>query len=280
MGAGKVLGAMLGLVVGLLIGGPLAIVLALIAGLAVGHYFDEQNAIPPSNPELFSDFSDFPTASKRPGPRREGPMPGEHRAVETPPEDPLDREIVALFMDVARADGELRREEVREIRRYFEEVLHADPHTVQAVGRYLKAFIAKPASLKAAASLKACQEALPADERLRLLNALYEMSLADGHMQRSETEVLRRMADGLGIPDEQIQALAQQHLGDATPHFTSLGLKPDATNAEVKAAFRKLAAAHHPDKFTQLGPKAAEKAARRFQEVRDAYETIRKLRDL
>ncbi|WP_324291574.1 MULTISPECIES: TerB family tellurite resistance protein [Corallococcus] len=262
---------------GLLIGGPWAIVLALIAGVALGHYFDEQNAPPPQSPELFSDF---PTAPERPPPRRTGPMPGEHRAVEAPEEDPLDHAIVALFMDVARADGELRREEVREIRRYFEEVLHADAFTVQSVGRYLKQFIARPASLKAAEALAACQEALPADERLRLLDALYEMALADGHMQRSETEVLRRMADGLGIPDEKIQALARQHLGDATPHFESLGLKPDATNAEVKAAFRKLAAAHHPDKSAGLGPKATEKAARRFQEIRDAYETIRKLRDL
>ncbi|RKG92432.1 molecular chaperone DjiA, partial [Corallococcus carmarthensis] len=56
MGAGKVLGAMLGLMAGLLIGGPWAIVLALIAGVAVGHYFDEQHASPPDFPEIFSDF--------------------------------------------------------------------------------------------------------------------------------------------------------------------------------------------------------------------------------
>nr|WP_208719287.1 hypothetical protein [Corallococcus sicarius] len=48
---------MLGLMVGLLIGGPWAIVLALIAGVAAGHYFDEQHAAPPDFPEPVSYYT-------------------------------------------------------------------------------------------------------------------------------------------------------------------------------------------------------------------------------
>ncbi|RKH62357.1 TerB family tellurite resistance protein, partial [Corallococcus llansteffanensis] len=206
--------------------------------------------------------------------------PGEFPAVQDPEEDPLDRDLVALFMDVARADGEVRREEVREVRRYFEEVLHADAHTVQAVRRYLKDFLRRPTSLDAPGALASCLEALPSGERLRLLDALYELALADGPLQRSEREALQRAAEGLDVPDDKAQALAEQHLGDATAHFERLGLTPDASDAEVKSAYRKLAATHHPDKASHLGPRAAEQAARRFQEVRDAYEEIRRLRGL
>jgi DnaJ like chaperone protein len=48
----------------------------------------------------------------------------------------------------------------------------------------------------------------------------------------------------------------------------------------VKRAFRQLAAAHHPDKVAHLGPGAVDQANRRFREIRDAYEEIRRLRGL
>ncbi|WP_233596750.1 DnaJ domain-containing protein, partial [Corallococcus sp. CA041A] len=123
-------------------------------------------------------------------------------------------------------------------------------------------------------------DSLPSGERLRLLDALYEMALADGPLQRSEREALKRMAEGLDVPDAKVQALAELHLGDATAHYQTLGLPPDATDAEVKSAYRKLAARFHPDKAAHLAPKAAEQAARRFQAARDAYEEIRRLRGL
>ncbi|WP_257979477.1 TerB family tellurite resistance protein, partial [Corallococcus exiguus] len=130
---------------GLLIGGPWAIVLALILGTALGHYFDEQHGAPPDFPEILSDFpATFELPPEQP-PLTQGP--GEFPIVQAPDEDPLDRDITALFVDVARADGDMRREEVREVRRYFEEVLRADAHTVQAVRRYLKDFLSRPASL-------------------------------------------------------------------------------------------------------------------------------------
>jgi DnaJ like chaperone protein len=278
MGAGKVLGAMLGLMLGLLLGGPWAIVLCLIAGVGLGHYFDEQHAAPHDSPELFNDFpAPFePPPEQAPLARR----PGEFPIVSAPEDDPLDRDITALFVEVARADGDMRREEVREVRHYFEQVLHADAHTVQAVRRHLKDFIAQPATLDANAALDACLDALPAKDRLRLLDALYEMALADGPLQRSEREALKRMAEGLDVPDAKAQALAEQHLGDATPHYETLGLTPDASDADVKSAYRKLAARYHPDKASHQGPKAVEQAARRFQAVRDAYEEIRRLRGL
>jgi DnaJ like chaperone protein len=283
MGAGKVLGAMLGLMVGLFLGGPLAIVICLVIGAGLGHYFDEQNAAPPDFPELFSDFPS--TFEPPPKPKKaKAPAapqgPGEVPVVQDPDEDPLDRAIAALFVDVARADGDMRREEVREVRRYFEEVLHADTHTVQAVRRHLKDFLTRPSTLDVPAALAACLDALPSKERLRLLDALYEMALVDGPLQRSEREALKRVAEGLDVSDEKVQALAQQHLGDATPHYQTLGLTPDASDADVKSAYRKLAARYHPDKASPKGPKAAEQAARRFQAVRDAYEEIRRLRGL
>lgn len=275
MGAGKVLGAIVGLVAGLLIGHPLAIILLATAGGFVGHRFDEQHAMFTDTPDILSDFA--------PPVAWDGDRPGEDdRHSPAPPRDEetngLARDLCALFINVAHADGDVRREEVREVRRYFESVLGYGPESLHLVRGHLKVFLAHPPDLDSAA--QACGEQLPADERRRLLDALFELALVDGALQRSEREALRRAARGLGVSEDEEQAIATLHLGEGDAHYAVLGLTPEATDAEVKRAFRQLAAEYHPDKAAHAGRQAAEQASRRFQEVRDAYEEIRRLRGL
>ena len=49
-----------------------------------------------------------------------------------------------------------------------------------------------------------------------------------------------------------------------------LGVKRDATDAEIKKAFKKLAIKYHPDK-NQDDPEAAKT---KFQKIANAYETL------
>lgn len=267
MGAGKVLGAMLGFMLGLWVGAPWAIIVFAIAGGLLGHIYEQHHAMPEESPEVLADFPPI-----QPHLPRYGPPPEEET------EDPLARDLCAVFVEVAHADGDVRREEVREIRRYFEKVLLYGPDALEFVRHQLKTFLTQPPDLDAA--VDACQAQLPADERYRLLDSLFELALADGAIQRSEREVLRRVARGLDISEEDEQAIAALHLGAADSHYAVLGLTPEASDADVKRAFRRLAAEHHPDKASHAGKGAAEQAARRFQEVRDAYEEIRRLRGL
>ena len=53
-----------------------------------------------------------------------------------------------------------------------------------------------------------------------------------------------------------------------TEHYTALGLKSDATLADIKRAFRQKASKLHPDR------NAAEDAAERFREVQEAYDIL------
>ncbi|WP_342381436.1 molecular chaperone DjiA [Myxococcus stipitatus] len=273
MGQGKVLGVMLGLMVGLLIGNPWAIILLGVVGGIAGYRFDEMHSLPSESPDALADFPPLEPSSfaSRGGPR-------DAASVQEESDAHLTRSLCALFVEVARADGEVRREEVREIRRYFEEALKYGPDSLEFVRGRLKDFIAHPPDLDDAAA--ACQEALPALERRRLLEALFELSLVDGSLQRSEREVLGRVGAALGLSDTEQQAVAAIHLGDASMHYEVLGLTPAASDSDVKRAFRRLAAELHPDKHAHLSGEDADEAARQFQEVRDAYEEIRRLRGL
>ena len=59
-----------------------------------------------------------------------------------------------------------------------------------------------------------------------------------------------------------------------------LEISPDATDDEVRKAYRKLALKHHPDKVSTLGEDVRKAAEKKFQEINAAYETIKKQRGL
>ena len=52
-------------------------------------------------------------------------------------------------------------------------------------------------------------------------------------------------------------------------YYKILGVEKDASEAEIKKAYRRLAIIHHPDKNPD-----DEQAAERFKDVGEAYETL------
>lgn len=56
-----------------------------------------------------------------------------------------------------------------------------------------------------------------------------------------------------------------------TDHYATLGVPPNATTADIKSAFRKLAKLHHPDK---KGP--GNQDAAQFHKIRKAHDVLTK----
>lgn len=131
-------------------------------------------------------------------------------------------------------------------------------------------------------TLRGMAEALAGElrpnERLALLAALYEVCLADGPLLNSEQRLLTEAAHRLLVEASYAQSIRAAFLGDGSDDYATLGVPPDATDAEVRTAFRALAAANHPDRFSHLGPRAADEATARFRAILEAYEGICRLR--
>jgi len=58
--------------------------------------------------------------------------------------------------------------------------------------------------------------------------------------------------------------------------YRTLGIPRHADQDEIHAAYRKLANQYHPDKVAHLGREFQELAEKRFKEIQQAYEKIKK----
>ena len=76
-----------------------------------------------------------------------------------------------------------------------------------------------------------------------------------------------------------MEASSNQQIG-LDEAYKILGISPNATNDEVKAAYRKMALKHHPDRVSTLGDDIREAAEKKFQEINNAKERIYKARGL
>jgi len=55
-----------------------------------------------------------------------------------------------------------------------------------------------------------------------------------------------------------------------------LEINASATQAEIKAAYRKMAKKYHPDKVLHLGKEHQKGAEEKFRKVQEAYEQLQK----
>ena len=117
-------------------------------------------------------------------------------------------------------------------------------------------------------------------QRLQLLNFLVMISQADGRVDPSEVIAMKECAQWMQMSADEIDSMLGMGKDDLESAYKVLGVSPDATDAEVKRAYRNLALNHHPDKVAALGEDIRKAAEKKFQEINDAKERIWKARGL
>ncbi|MCH2215745.1 MAG: TerB family tellurite resistance protein [Flavobacteriales bacterium] len=116
--------------------------------------------------------------------------------------------------------------------------------------------------------------------RLQLLHYVLGLANADGSIDTSEMRVIENMASYLGISQKDFQSIRAMFGQDTESAYKILEIEEKATEADIKKAYRKMAVKYHPDKVNHLGEEFQKAAKEKFQKVQEAYETIKKQRNI
>ncbi len=121
---------------------------------------------------------------------------------------------------------------------------------------------------------------MPVEQRLQLVALLCELAKADNVVVEEERVALRGICVAMGLDAgtaDQMMGLGGKSVDEA---YQVLGLTPDATDDEVRRAYKKMALENHPDRVASLGQDIQQAAERKFQKINDAKERVYKARGM
>ena len=125
-------------------------------------------------------------------------------------------------------------------------------------------------------------------ERLQLMNFLIIIVKIDGHIAPEELTALYEVGTYMRIQRSDVESLlnldSDRNMNinnySLEEAYKVLGVSPEATDEEVKTAYRKLALKHHPDRVATLGDDVKKAAEKKFQEINNAKEMVYKARGM
>ena len=158
--------------------------------------------------------------------------------------------LVALGAKMAKADGQVRNEDIAAFRRVFQ----ATPENEATIARFFD--LARQTTLgyeRYARIIAKRFRAQPAGLE-DVLDGLFHIARADGVVTDSEMQFLERVGYIFGFSDREFRRIKIAHMGRAGDNpYLILGVDEDISDIDLKRAYRRMAAANHPDRMIARG---------------------------
>ena len=116
--------------------------------------------------------------------------------------------------------------------------------------------------------------------RLQLLHFLFGIAQADGKVDTTEQSLIDHIAKTMGINSKDLESIKSMFVANTDAAYKILEIEQTANDEEIKKAYRKMAMKYHPDKVSYLGEDFQNAAKEKFQKVNEAYENLKKERNL
>lgn len=194
----------------------------------------------------------------------------------TPKQKDFSSSLLVLSAAVMKADGTVKKSELDYVKHFFlsnfgqeqaekyvltlREILKQDiqiAEVSQQIGRYMDY-----------------------SSRLQLLHYLFGIANADGQVHENEINVIETISRYMGVYTSDFESIKAMFVKIVDDAYKILGIDSSASDDEVKKAYREMAKKNHPDKVAYLGEDVRKAAEKKFQEINDAYDRIKKQRGM
>lgn len=184
--------------------------------------------------------------------------------------------LTVLIAAILKVDGKVVKSELDYVKHFF--VNQFGKEAAAEATLMLRDILKKDIPVK-----DVCQQIrvnMDYSSRLQLLQLLFNISLADGTINISEQELINSISGYLSISMNDFASIKNMFVPETDSSYKILEIEPSATNEEVKKAYRKMAMKFHPDKVSHLGEEYKNSAEEKFRKVNEAYELIKKERNM
>ena len=193
----------------------------------------------------------------------------------TPPEKTVAFTIavIALSAKMAKADGQVTRDEVMA----FREVFHIPREDEAGAARVFNLARQDVAGFEDYAKRIRAMFGQDQGTLCDLMEGLFHIAMADGTYHPGENAFLLRVAEIFELPEGAFRRLRSRFVPDAEPDpYDVLGVDPDMPIEEIRATWRQLVRDSHPDRMIARGvPEEAVKLSeRRLIDINRAWDEI------
>ena len=183
--------------------------------------------------------------------------------------------LLVLSAAVIKADGKTTSQELATLHSFFSRNFGAQAGN--EAEEIVKDLLTKDFNLyEVCGQIRSCMDY---SQRLQLYHYLVGLGASDG-LHKSETDVLEVIASYIGLSKAEVDSIFAQFRPSNDSNYRVLEITPEATDEEVKKAYRKMAVKYHPDKVATLGEDVQKAAEEKFKAISQAYDAICKERGI
>jgi len=185
--------------------------------------------------------------------------------------------VIALGAKMAKADGTVTPDEIEAFKEVFK-IPEGEEHNVARIFNLAKQDVSGFEMYA-----RQLHRLFRKDRNILsdVMDGLFHIAVADGRLLPSEDEFLWEVAQEFGFTRDEFMSIRSRHWRcDLYDPYSVLNASPLASDAELKAAYHKLAAENHPDKLVARGvpQEFVEIATKKLATINAAYEEIERSR--
>lgn len=186
-------------------------------------------------------------------------------------------QLMALSAFMMKSDGKVLKVELEFVKQFLAHQF--GPQFVQQHVQVLKHFL-DSSSIPIQQICQDISMRMPVETRIQLLHYLFGIAQADGSVSDVEIKHLEQIASFMRVPPLDFRSVQGMFKKNLDGDYETLGVDANASDEEIKKAYRKMAVRYHPDKVASMGEEFQKGAKEKFQKIQEAYENIKKARNL